>query len=88
MKKKSNGDNTPTDNKAGSNVPTNDNQPDRLIPLNKWHEYHPWPPIGGMRHIRFFREEKNAAHCFVKKGGRVLVRERQFLDWAATPDAA
>jgi len=88
MKKIDNGSNTSTENNASPNATTNNNHPDRLIPLNKWHEYHPWPPIGGMRHIRFFREEKNAAHCFVKKGGRVLVRERAFLDWVSTSDAA
>jgi hypothetical protein len=73
--------------KVVTETPTNDNQPDRLIPLNKWHEHHLWPPIGGMRHIRFLAEEKKATHCFIKKGSRVLVKELTFLDWASTNDA-
>jgi hypothetical protein len=59
---------------------------DRLIPLSSWENFHPWPPTGGMRHIRFWAEEKGATDCFVKKGGRVLVRERKFLEWASTTD--
>ena len=67
---------------------TKGNQPERLIPLKDWHHYHPWPPLGGMRHIRFYAEEKGATDCFVKKGGCVLVRERKFLEWASMSDAA
>ncbi len=62
--------------------------PDRLIPMNKWEEFHPWPPIGGMRHIRFYAKEKGATDCFVKKGSRVLIRERAFLEWASVNDVA
>ena len=67
---------------------TNNNTHERLIPLSKWPDYHPWPPLGGMRHIRFYAEEKGATDCFVKKGGCVLVRERKFLEWASLSDAA
>ena len=59
---------------------------DRLIPMTKWPNYHPWPPIGGLRHIRFNAEEKGATECFVKSGGRVKVWERKFLKWSATND--
>lgn len=60
--------------------------PDRLIPLTRWPELHLWPPIGGLRHIRFYAEEKGAADCFVKKGRCVLIREKKFLDWASRND--
>ena len=63
------------------------NHPDRLLTICQWPQFHPWPPIGGMRHIRFYADEKGATNCFVKKGGRVLVRERKFLEWAASTDA-
>jgi hypothetical protein len=76
-----------TDNNGRDNQNDN-NTPDRLIPIKLWPQYHPWPPEGGLRHIRFFSEKKNACHCFVKKGGRVLIRERTFLEWASTSDAA
>lgn len=81
MTKKTTGNN-------GIDDQTDKNTLERIIPLSKWHEHHPWPPLGGMRHIRFYQEEKNAAHCFVKKGNRVLVRERKFLEWLSTSDAA
>jgi len=61
---------------------------DRLVPLVSWPRYHPWPSVGGLRHIRFYAEEKGATECFVKRGGRVLVRERKFLEWASVNDPA
>ena len=60
--------------------------PDRLIPFKCWPELHKWPPIGGLRHIRFYAKEKGAADCFVKKGRRVLILERKFLEWASRND--
>ena len=63
-------------------------QLDRLLTIEQWPQFHPWPPIGGMRHIRFNADEKGATDCFVKKGGRVLVRERKFLEWASSNDAS
>ena len=69
-------------------APKASGQPDRLIPIKTWPKLHPWPPEGGLRHIRFWAEEKGATHCFVKKGGRVLIREQAFLKWASTNDIA
>ncbi|MDG5469957.1 hypothetical protein P9J64_16685 [Deltaproteobacteria bacterium IMCC39524] len=74
--------------KIASEVQTNNDQPDRLITIEKWPDFHPWPPVGGLRHIRFWAKDKGATECFVKKGGRVLVRERKFLEWASTTDAS
>jgi hypothetical protein len=72
-----------------TNTPsTSSETPERLIPLSRWNDYHDWPPVGGMRHIRFNAKKKQAAHCFVKKGSLVLVRERTFLVWASLSDAA
>lgn len=65
-------------------IPTS--TPDRTISLVDWPKFHPWPPVGGLRHIRFWAKEKGATDCFVKKGGRVLVRERKFLEWATSTD--
>jgi hypothetical protein len=86
-KNDTNGTDKPTDNGVVANAPTNGNHTDRLIPIKAWPDYHPWPPEGGLRHIRFWAEEKGAADCFVKKGSRVLVREQAFLKWASTTDA-
>lgn len=76
-----------TTDSNGMDTQNDNNTQDRLIPLKSWPNYHPWPPEGGLRHIRNFREEKKASHCFVKKGGCVLIREREFLEWASTSDS-
>jgi hypothetical protein len=78
---------TPTENK-GDNVPARNKRLDRLIPLKSWNNYHDWPPPGGLRHIRTKRVKKNASHVFIKKGGLILVREKEFWEWADTADAS
>ena len=54
----------------------------RLIPLTKWNQYHPWPSIAGLRHLIAYSKEKRCTEVFVKAGGRWLVDEEAFLDWA------
>ena len=56
--------------------------PDRIIPLTMWPHYHPWPPIGGLRHLVFFAPENGFDHCLIRKGRRVLISERRFFEWA------
>ena len=56
--------------------------PDRLIPVTKWSEYHPWPPIGGLRYLIFHEHTNGFSHCVVRKGRRVLISERRFFEWA------
>lgn len=55
---------------------------DRLIPLTKWNQYHPWPSVGGLRHLVSHRHEKKCADMLVKAGGRWLIIERAFFEWA------
>ena len=40
----------------------------RLIPVSKWNEFHEWPPVGGMRHLIFFRNENGFAKVFEMVG--------------------
>jgi len=54
----------------------------RLIPVTKWNEYHPWPPVGGLRHLIFFEKTNGFAHCVVRLGRRVLIDEERFFEWA------
>jgi len=51
----------------------------RFIPLTEWPKYHPWPPIGGLRHLMFYRETNGFADAFIKRGRRVLVNETKFF---------
>ena len=54
----------------------------RLIPGDEWPQHHPWPPIGGLRHL-IFHAEKNGFSTVVKRlGRRVLIDEAAFFEWA------
>ncbi len=55
----------------------------RLIPVTKWDQYHPWPPIGGLRHLIFYEKENGFSYCLVRLGRRVLIDEEKFFEWAA-----
>ena len=50
-----------------------------LIPISKWNEYHPWPPQGGIRHLRFHSKTNGFESAFKKVGSRVLVDEAAFF---------
>lgn len=53
----------------------------RLIPLVDWPKYHPYPPIGGLRHLVFF-ERQNGFHKVVRRiGSRVLIDEQAYFAW-------
>lgn len=54
------------------------NAPDRLIPVTKWPDFHPWPPIGGLRYLVFHEHTNGFHHCVVRKGRRVLISEKRF----------
>lgn len=54
----------------------------RLIPVTEWNKHHSWPPQGGLRHL-VFHEKKNGFNQVVHRvGGRVLIDEAAFFDWA------
>ncbi len=55
----------------------------RLIPVTKWKDYHPWPPIGGLRHLIFYENTNGFKSCVVRCGRRVLIDENKFFEWAA-----
>lgn len=53
----------------------------RLIPLTRWNEYHPWPPLGGLRHL-VFHEKTNGFNKVVRRiGSRVLIDEDAYFEW-------
>jgi hypothetical protein len=61
---------------------TSERKERRLIPVTKWNEYHPWPPIGGLRHLIFYEHQNGFAGCVVRLGRRVLIDENRFFEWA------
>lgn len=55
----------------------------RLIPVTRWSEFHPWPPIGGLRHL-IFHAKTNGFDKVVRRVGRtVLLDEDAFFDYAS-----
>ena len=61
---------------------TDDFQKTRLIPLADWPKYHPWPPIGGLRHIAFNSESNGFRDAILRVGRRVLIDENKFFECA------
>jgi hypothetical protein len=57
---------------------SSDNPP-CLIPLVDWPDHHPWPPLGGLRHLAFHADTNGFAPAFVRVGKRVLVDEAAFF---------
>ncbi|MCQ8130148.1 hypothetical protein [Methylomonas rivi] len=51
----------------------------RLIPVPDWNKHHSWPPLGGLRHLRFHQETNGFKTAFKTVGRRVLVDEREFF---------
>jgi hypothetical protein len=53
----------------------------RLIPLTDWPKYHPWPPLGGLRHMVFHGEKTGFSRVTVRVGRRLLIDEKNFFDF-------
>lgn len=54
----------------------------RLIPAAKWNDFHPWPPIGGLRHLIFHEKSNGFDSVVIRIGRAVLIDEEAFFDWA------
>lgn len=53
----------------------------RLIPVTDWNRYHPWPPLGGLRHLIFNAEKNGFNKVVTRVGRRVLIDEGAFFAW-------
>lgn len=56
-------------------------QQTRLIPVTQWNEHHPWPPLGGLRHLIFFADTNGFNKVIRRCGRRVLLDEAAFFAW-------
>ncbi len=55
----------------------------KLIPVTQWSQLHPWPPIGGLRHL-IFNAHRNGFDSVIRRvGRRVLIDEVAFFDWVS-----
>ena len=53
----------------------------RLIPVTEWNKYHPWPPVGGLRHLIFYAKKNGFGRALRRSGRRVLIDEAEFFHW-------
>ncbi|HEX2858866.1 MAG TPA: hypothetical protein VHP58_01515 [Alphaproteobacteria bacterium] len=60
----------------------------RLIPVPEWHNFHQWPPVGGLRHLIFHAEKTGFVKCIRRVGRRVLIDEKAFFAWVEEQNGA
>lgn len=58
--------------------------PVRIIPLVRWNEYHPWPPVGGLRHLVFHSKTNGFEKVIKRCGRRILIDEAKFFEFVET----
>jgi hypothetical protein len=61
--------------------------PTRLIPVNAWNDYHPWPSPAGIRNLVFHGGTNGFDACIRRVGRRVLIKEDAFFAWVDQQDA-
>jgi len=53
----------------------------RLIPATQWADVHPWPSLGGLRHLIFHAKDNGFDRVVKRAGRRVLIDEKAFFEW-------
>jgi hypothetical protein len=59
----------------------------KLIPLTDWPKHHPWPPLGGLRHLVFHSKTNGFDQVIKRASGRVLIDEAAFFRWVEQNNA-
>lgn len=54
----------------------------RIIPVTRWNDFHPWPTVGGLRHLIFYADSNGFDRVIVRIKRRVLIDEAAFFAWA------
>jgi len=53
----------------------------KYVPLTSWPNHHPWPPLGGLRHL-VFNAKSNGFDAVIRRvGRRILIDEQAFFNW-------
>jgi hypothetical protein len=60
----------------------------RVIPLTEWPKHHPWPPLGGLRHLVFYANRNGFDKVVKRAGRRVLIDEAAFFEWLEEQNVA
>lgn len=53
----------------------------KYIPLTAWGVHHPWPPLGGLRHLVFNAKSNGFDTVIRRVGKRILIDEQAFFSW-------
>ena len=75
--------NSKQDSKKGVEATVDEPRQTRFIPVSKWNEFHEWPPLGGMRHLIFFRNENGFAKVLKRPNRTWLIDEKAFFKWVS-----
>jgi hypothetical protein len=75
--------NSNRDSKKGVEATVDEPRQTRFIPVSKWNEFHEWPPVGGMRHLIFFRNENGFAKVLKRPNRTWLIDEKAFFKWVS-----
>ncbi len=75
--------NSKQDSKKGVKATVDEPKQTRFIPVSKWNEFHEWPPVGGMRHLIFFRNENGFAKVLKRPNRTWLIDEKAFFKWVS-----
>jgi len=75
--------NSKQDSKKGVEATIDEPRQTRFIPVSKWNEFHEWPPVGGMRHLIFFRNENGFAKVLKRPNRTWLIDEKAFFKWVS-----
>jgi len=75
--------NSKQDSKKGVEATVDEPRQTRFIPVSKWNEFHEWPPVGGMRHLIFFRNENGFAKVLKRPNRTWLIDEKSFFKWVS-----
>ena len=59
----------------------------RFIAVSDWPKHHPWPPIGGLRHLIFNSRENGFALVLRRVGRRILINEKKFFEYIEEKNA-
>lgn len=54
----------------------------RMILLADWQKYHPWPGDSALRKLAAQRETNGFSKCCKAIGGRLVIDEAAFFEWA------
>ncbi len=53
----------------------------RIIAVNDWSKFHPWPTASALRHLIFNAKENGFNEVIRRIGRRVLINETEFFNW-------